>query len=145
MNHVYISHQKMIQNWLLELYYDCFNKNHWNRNKILQLIQHHFIWNEISNDVCEYVIICSVCQSKAIYYHQFYDQLKSLSISKNMWNLLFKKISLDWIIKLLLSIKNSQKFNNILIVMCCVIKYALFILTQNDIIAADFTELFLSM
>ena len=28
MNHVYISHQKMIWNWLLEFYHDCFNENH---------------------------------------------------------------------------------------------------------------------
>ena len=38
--------------------------------------------------------------------------------------------------------KNNQKFNNILIIMCHITKYALFILTQNDITAADFAELF---
>ena len=41
--------------------------------------------------------------------------------------------------------KNNQKYNSILTIMCCVTKYALFILTQNDIIAADFMKLFLSM
>ena len=38
--------------------------------------------------------------------------------------------------------KNDQKYNNILTVICCVTKYALFILTQNDITAADFTKFF---
>ena len=38
--------------------------------------------------------------------------------------------------------KNNQKFNNILIVICCITKYVLFILIQNDITAADFIKLF---
>ena len=134
----------MIWNQLLEFYYNCFSENHWNRNKILQLIQHYFIWNEILNDIHKYIAICSVCQSKAIHCHQSYSQLKSLSILKNMWNLSFKEISLDWIMKLLSSIKmkNDQKYNSILTVICCITKYALFIFTQNDIIAADFTKFF---
>ena len=46
--------------------------------------------------------------------------------------------------KLLLSIKmkNSQKYNNILTVICHITKYALFILIQNDTTAADFVKLF---
>ncbi len=41
--------------------------------------------------------------------------------------------------------KNDQKYNSILTIMYHIIKYTLFIFTQNDIIAADFTEFFLSM
>ena len=89
-------------------------------------------------------MICSVCQSKVIHHYWFYDQLKSLFILKNMWNLLFKKISLDWITELfsLMKTKNNQKYNSILTVICHIIKYALFILTQNDITIADFVKLF---
>ena len=96
------------------------------------------------NDVHIYIIMCSVCQSKAIYCYWFYDQLESLSILKNTWNLLFKKINLDWITELflLMKMKNDQKYNSILIVICCIMKYALFIFTQNNITAADFTKLF---
>ena len=94
------------------------------------------------NDVHIYIIMCSVCQSKAIHYHKFYDQLESLLVLKNTWNLSFKEISLDWIMRLLLLLKNSQKYNSILIIVCHVIKYALFISTWDDITAADFAELF---
>ena len=38
--------------------------------------------------------------------------------------------------------KNDQKYNSILIVICHITKYALFILIQNDITAADFVKLF---
>jgi len=68
--------------------------------------------------------------------------LKSLSILKNIWNLLFKKISLDWVTKLSLLIKNDQKFNSILIIIYYIIKYVLFILIQNDSIAVNFIKLF---
>ena len=38
--------------------------------------------------------------------------------------------------------KNNQKYNSILIVVCHVTKYVLFIFTQNNITAADFAEFF---
>ena len=38
--------------------------------------------------------------------------------------------------------KNDQKYNNILTVVCHITKYALFILTQNDITIADFMKFF---
>ena len=38
--------------------------------------------------------------------------------------------------------KNNQKYNSILTVICHIIKYVLFILIQNDIIATNFTKLF---
>ena len=110
----------------------------------MKLVQYHFIWNRIVNNIHIYIAIYLIYQSKIIHCHQFYNQLKSLSISKNMWNSSFKKISLDWITKLFSSMKtkNSQKYNSILTVICCIIKYVLFILIQNNIIAADFMKLF---
>ena len=131
MNHVFMSQQKMIWNWLLEFYHDCFNKDHWDRNKIL-------------NDIHEYIMIYSVCQSKIIHHYWFYNQLKSLSILKNTWNSSFKEISLNWIMRLSLSMKmkNDQKYNSILTVVCCITKYALFIFIQNDTTTANFVKLF---
>ena len=44
--------------------------------------------------------------------------------------------------RLFSSLKNDQEYNSILIIVCYVTKYTLFILIWNDITAADFTELF---
>jgi hypothetical protein len=68
--------------------------------------------------------------------------LESLPIPTDTWNLLFKEISLDWITGLPPSIKNSQEYNIILTIVCRVIKYALFIPTQDNTTAANFAELF---
>ena len=108
----------------------------------MKLIQYYFIWNEIANDVHIYVATYSVYQSKFIHCHWFYSQLKSFFILKNIWNSSFKKINLNWITRLLLLMKNDQKFNSILTVVCHVMKYALFILIWNDTTAADFVKLF---
>ena len=94
------------------------------------------------NNVHVYIVMCLICQSKVIHHYKFYSQLKFFSISKNTWNLSFKKISLNWITRLFSSIKNNQKYNSILIIVCCITKYALFIFTQDNYTAADFAELF---
>ncbi len=129
-NYVFMSQQKIIWSWFLKLYHDYFSKDHWSRNKTLKLIQYYFIWNEIADDIHVYVITCLICQSKVIHCYWFYDQLKSLSILKNIWNSSFKEISLDWIMRLslLIKIKNDQKYNSILTIICYIIKYVLFIL-----------------
>ena len=94
------------------------------------------------NDVHVYITTCLICQNKAIHCHKSYNQLESLLISKNMWNSSFKKISLDWVMRLSFSLKNDQEYNSILIIICCVTKYALFLLIWNDCTAADFMKLF---
>ena len=107
MNCVFVSQQKIIQVWLLKLFHDCSSDDHWDRNKILELIQCHFTWNKITDDIHIYVATCLICQNKAIHCHKFYEQLESLSVLKNMWNSSFKEINLDWIMKLSLSLKND--------------------------------------
>ena len=94
------------------------------------------------NNVHIYIIICLIYQSKAIHHHKFYDQLEFFSVLKNMWNLSFKKIDLNWVTELSLLLKNDQEYNSILIIVCHVTKYALFISIQNNTTAADFAELF---
>ena len=71
---VYIPHQEAIRNRLLELYHDCPSGGNWGRDKTLQLVQCHFTWNEISDDIHEYIATCPVCQGKAIHHHRPYGQ-----------------------------------------------------------------------
>ena len=96
---------------------------------MLKLIQCHFTWDGIADDVRAYVATCPICQGKAIHRHKLYGKLKPLPIPTDMWNSPFKEISLDWITGLPLSIKNGQKYNSILMIVCQVTKYALFIPT----------------
>src|SRR5438045_5499219 len=105
---VLVPPQEAIQNQLLEVYHNCPSGGHWGRDKTLGLIQCHFTWDGITDDVCTYVATCPICQGKAIHRHKPYGKLKPLPIPTDMWNLPFKEISLDWITGLLLLIKNGQ-------------------------------------
>src|SRR5438045_7260029 len=136
---VLVPPQEAIQNQLLEVYHNCPSGGLWGKDKMLELIQHHFTWDGIMDDICAYV---ATCPGKAIHRHKPYGKLKPLPIPTDMWNLPFKEISLDWITGLPPSIHNSQKYNSILTIVCRVTKYALFIPTRDDANAADFAELF---
>ena len=126
---VLVPPQEAIQNQLLEVYHNCPSGGHWGRDKMLELIQCHFTWDGITDDVRAYIATCPICQGKAIHRHKPYGKLKPLPIPTDMWNLPFKEISLDWITGLPPSIKNGQKYNSILMIVCRVTKYALFIPT----------------
>src|SRR5438045_4236141 len=116
--HVLVPPQEAIQNQLLEVYHDCPSGGHWGRDKMLELIQRHFTWDGITDNVCAYITTCPICQGKAIHRHKPYGKLKPLPILTDMWNSPFKEISLDWITGLPLLIKNGQKYNSILTIVC---------------------------
>lgn len=139
---VLVPQQEAVRNQLLEIFHDCPSGGHWGRDKTLELIQRHFTWSGIANDVREYVATCPICQGKAIHRHRPYGQLEPLPIPTETWNSPFKEISLDWITGLPPSTKDGRMYNSILTVVCRVTKYALFIPTRDDTTAADFAELF---
>jgi hypothetical protein len=124
---------------LIRLHHDCPSTGHWGVRKTLDLLQRHFDWDGISNDVKKYIATCPACQGKAVHRHKPYGKLSPFLI----FEYLFAEISLDWIVGLPESKrKNGQSANAILIVVDRLTKYALFIPTRNDTTAADFSELF---
>ena len=139
-NHVLVSAQEAFCSQLLKIYHNCLSDDHWEQNKTLNLIHWKFIWSEITENICEYIIICSVCQEKTIHWHKSYEKLKALSVSSDVIS--FKEISLNWITDLLIFIQNNQEFDNILTVVCCIIKYTLFIFICEASTAVEFAELF---
>jgi transposase InsO family protein len=139
---VFVPPQEAIRNQLLEVFHDCPSGGHWGRDKTLDLIQRHFTWNGIAEDVRAYVATCPICQGKAIHRHRPYGQLQPLPVPTDIWDSPFKEISLDWIDGLPPSTKDGREYNSILTVVCRVTKYALFLPTRDDTTAADFAELF---
>jgi transposase InsO family protein len=139
---ILVPEQESIRSQLLETYHDCPTGGHWGRDKTLDLIRRRFTWPGIAEDVREYVATCPVCQGKAVHRHKQYGQLEPLPIPTDLWNSPFKEISLDWITGLPTSTRQGQEYNSILIIICRVTKYALFLPTQEDATAVDFAELF---
>ncbi len=77
-----------------------------------------------------------------VHWHKPYGQLELLLVPTDLWNSLFKEISLDWITGLPVSSRNGVEYDNILMVVCCVTKYALFLPTREDSTAVDLAQLF---
>src|SRR6266516_4220202 len=96
----------------------------------------------MTTDVAEYIATCPVCQSKAVPRRKPYGQLQPLPIPTDLWNSPFKEISLDWITGLPVFRRNGEEYDNILTIVCCVTKYALFIPTREDSTMVDFAKLF---
>ena len=96
----------------------------------------------MAEDVREYIAIYPIYQSKAVHYHKSYKELEPLLIPTDLGNALFKKISLDWIMGLPVSRHHNQEYDSILIIVCCTIKYALFIPIYEASTAVKFAELF---
>ena len=92
-NHVLVSVQEALHSQLLKIYHDCSSDDHWEQDKTLNLICQKFIWPEIIKDIHEYIVICLICQEKAIHQHKSYEKLKALSVLLNVT--LFKEISLN--------------------------------------------------
>ena len=139
---VLVPKQESLRAQILETHHDCPSGGHFGYDKTLNLIQRHFTWRGIANDVREYIATCPICQGKAYHRHKPYGQLQPLPIPTDLWNSPFKEISLDWITGLPCSIRGGQEYNSILTIVCRVTKYALFIPTREDATAADFAEMF---
>jgi len=136
---IYVPRQQSLMQELIRLHHDCPSAGHWGVRKTLDLLQRHFDWDGISNDVKKYIATCPACQGKAVHRHKPYGKLSPLPIPEYP----FAEISLDWIVGLPESRrKNGQSANAILTVVDRLTKYALFIPTRNDTTAADFSELF---
>ena len=92
---VLIPLQEALRDQLLETFHDYPSGGHWGQDKTLDLIQRHFTWIRIAEDVRAYVTTCPVCQGKAIHRHKPYGKLEPLPVPTNMWNSPFKDISLN--------------------------------------------------
>ena len=139
---ILVPEQESLRAQILETYHDCPSGGHFGYDKTLDLIQRHFTWRGIANDVREYIATCPICQGKAYHRHKPYGKLEPLPIPTDLWNSPFKEISLDWITGLPCSIRGGQEYNSILTIVCRVTKYALFIPTREDATAVDFAEMF---
>ncbi|KAG5726085.1 hypothetical protein E4T56_gene1635 [Termitomyces sp. T112] len=103
--------------------------------KTLQLISQTYFWPGMKKDVTQYVRACEPCLWAKVPHHCPHGLLKPLPISCRPWS----SISMDHIVKL----PNSEGFDGILVVVCCLTKQALFIPCHTTDTAPDFAKLFL--
>jgi hypothetical protein len=92
--------------------HDDSHANHFEYEKIFELLRRKYWWFNMSRNVKEYVISCTKCFLTKSIKHKFYELLQSLSISQK----LRKNWTMNFIIDLSLSKRREQIYDVILII-----------------------------
>ena len=97
---------------------------HFNFEKIVELLQKKYYWINCVKQTNEYVKICNICQRIKTFRYKSYNKFSFLSISKNFW----KKIIWNFIIKLSLNKRKKIVYDFIFVIMNRCIKIIKYIL-----------------
>ena len=119
---------------VLQYHHDYVLAGHLGQNKTLELIQRHYTWPNICDNVQKFCKSCITCMRSKPQHHRPYGSLQQLPIPECLWN----SISIDFIEKL----PSSSGFNTILVIVDCLSKKAIFIPTHDTITSAELACLF---
>jgi len=121
---------------VLQYHHDHVLAGYLGQNKTLELIQKHYTWPNIHNDIQKFCKSCVTCMRSKPQRHRPYGSLQQLSILEHPWN----SISMDFIEKL----PSSSGFDTILVIVDRLSKQAIFIPTHNTITSAELACLFVT-
>jgi len=133
-NRMYILDNANLRLQVLQYHHDHVLAGHLGQNKTLELIQRHYTWPNICNDIQKF------CKSYVTYirsklqHHRSYGFLQQLPIPEHLWN----SISMDFIEKL----PSFSGFDTILVIVDRLSKQAIFISTHDTITSVELARLF---
>jgi hypothetical protein len=123
----YIS-SNFLRRELLKQNHDDSHANHFEYEKILELLRRKYRWSNMSKNVKKYVISCTKCSLTKSIRHKSYELLQSLSILMR----LKKNWTMNFIIDLSLSKRREQIYDSILIIIDRYTKYFRYITARKD-------------
>jgi len=132
---MYISDHANLCLQVLQYYHDHVLVEHLGQNKTLGLIQRHYTWPNIYDDIQKFCKFCVTCMRSKPQCYRPYRSLQQLPIPEHPWN----SISMDFIEKL----PSSSGFNIILVIVDHLSKQAIFISTHNTITLVELACLFI--
>ena len=93
---MYVFENAIVRKKFINKNYNDFLIEHFDFEKIVELLQKKYYWIDCVKQTNEYIKICDICQRIKTFRHKLYNKLSFLSISKNFW----KKIIWNFIIEL---------------------------------------------
>lgn len=133
-----IPDQGAMRTEILRRHHDDPRAGHMGSQKTLDLISRKFHWQGIAEDVREYVESCPTCQGIRVPRHRPYGKLQSLPLPSHP----FQEISLDFITGLPPSTRSDGgNYDAILVIVCRMTKFALFIPTTKKLRATELAAL----
>jgi len=131
---MYVSDNDNLRLRVLQYHHDHVLAGHLGQNKTLELIQRHYTWPNIHDDVQKFCKSCVTYMRSKPQRHRPYRSLQQLPIPECPWNL----ISMDFIEKL----PSSSSFDTILVIVDHLSKQAIFISTHDTITSVELAHLF---
>ena len=92
---MYVFENAIVRKKFINKNYNDFLIEHFDFEKIVELLQKKYYWIDCVKQTNEYIKICDICQRIKTFRHKSYDKFSFLSISKNFW----KKIIWNFIIE----------------------------------------------
>ena len=135
---LYVLDDAVVKEKLIKKHHDDSLSEHFETQKILNLIQRKYFWFVCAKQVKAYVQTCNVCQRIKVFKHKFYEKLSFLSVPEVSW----KEIFMNFIIDLSSSKRKDVVYNATLVIVdkCTkIIKYLSMIIKID---AAKLTKLF---
>ena len=120
---------------VLQYHHNHVLAEHLGQNKTLELIQRHYTWSNIYNDIQKFCKSCITCMRSKPQHHRPYRSLQQLPILECPWN----SISMDFIEKL----PFSSGFDTILVIVDRLSKQAIFVPTHDTITSVELACLFI--
>jgi len=134
-NRIYVLDNANLRLWVLQYHHNHILAGHLGQNKTLELIQRHYTWPNIRDDVQKFCKSCVTCMRSKPQHHRSYGSLQQLPILEHPWN----SISMDFIEKL----PSSSGFDTILVIVDYLSKQVIFIPTHDTITSAELAHLFM--
>ena len=83
---VYIFSSTAVREKLMKIHHNNSYADHFKINKITDLLQRKYYWQNLFKNMKKYVKTCNVCLHMKISHHKFYSELVSLLIFWRVWN-----------------------------------------------------------
>ncbi|KPM33905.1 hypothetical protein AK830_g12666, partial [Neonectria ditissima] len=130
--------QEALRIEILRRHHDDPRAGHMGTAKTLELVSRKFHWNRIGEDVADYTTRCQLCQGVRSPRHKPYGHLQSLPLPAHP----FQEISMDFITGLPNSARaDGEEYDAILVIVCRMTKYAMFLPCKKTITAAQLAQL----
>ena len=133
-NRIYVPETRNLQLRVLQYKHNHTLLGHFSQNKTLASVHWEYTWPGLQNFLTKFCKSCMTCMHSKSQHHRPYGLLKQLPILEQPWN----SISMDFIEQL----PKSSGYTAILVVVDCLTKQAIFILTHDTITLADLAKLF---
>ena len=121
---------------ILRCRHDAPAAGHPGRSRTFELIARDYVWDNMRQEIYDYVDRCDTCQRNKSPRHKPFGLLQPLPVPSRPWS----SLSMDFIVKL----PKSKGFDSIFVVVCRFTKQAHFIPCKESMSSSDLADLYIN-